>query len=400
MINPLHRFFKRHKRFSRIRSWSRTRKIIAVSTASFGLFLVASLAVLHLYPAVAANVADSVLRPIIGAQATVQLESFFFSINDNLNQLLYGVGAKPSADIFTKTATVTERRPKARGIVNSFDLSPINFHPGTYPKLPGEGIWSVIVQPQFHGKIDMARTFVVPDPERAYAVTSLVKLNMHDLRMRAIAGTEQPGGPVGKAGPGMIPTKDQASQTLVAAFNGGFQYKDGRYGMTVEQKTYLPLQKGLATLIIRQNNTVAIEPYSGNPVDVAQTVATRQNGPMIVQNSQVTTATYGGGMARWGLTVTNSMYTWRSGIGLTKNGDLIYAVGPSLNINTLAEALKAGGAVSGMQLDINPYWVRFVTYTPSVSGKYSYESLLKKMQNGGDAYLHGYNKDFFYVLAS
>lgn len=48
--------------------------------------------------------------------------------------------------------------------------------------------------------------------------------------------------------------------------------------------------------------------------------------------------------------------TWRSAIGLTKNGDLLIAAGNSVNATTLAKALQAVGAERAMMLDINaPY---------------------------------------------
>ena len=103
-------------------------------------------------------------------------------------------------------------------------------------------------------------------------------------------------------------------------------------------------------------------------------------------------------MQSWGLTTTNSMYTWRSGLGVTKDGDLIYAAGSSLVPETLAAALKAAGAVNAMQLDINPVWVRFVIFNSLSNGRYKYYSLTKDMVNGGAEYLSGYQKDFFYLM--
>ncbi len=167
--------------------------------------------------------------------------------------------------------------------------------------------------------------------------------------------------------------------------------------MTIGAKVYVPLQVGLATVIMHSDGTAAIETYTGNQQDLKNAVAVRQNGPPIVADGKVLASTFDGGMSRWGLTVTNSMYTWRSGLGITKNGNLIYAVGPSLNVNTLAAALQAAGSVTAMQLDINPFWVRFVLYQPNGSGSYTYQSLVKAMQNGGSYYLKGYTKDFFYL---
>lgn len=379
----------------RLSRLSKVQKVIAASAAALVTVVVIMLSIIHFYPGVAANTADSVLRPVIGDQATVAIESFMFSISDFFKQALYLFGAKPSSDIFTNTASATPQAPPAP-TVYSLNLQPIAFHPGAYARLPGEGRWSSIQLAEFNGNSDMAKTFVLPDPTRAYAVTSLVKINMHDMHLHAVAGSTQPGTPIGNPGPGVIPVTDQASGKLVAAFNGGFQYKDGKYGMIVGQKTYVPLQAGLGTLIVGSDNSVSITAYSGQPQDVKGASVVRQNGPIIMENGAVTDATIGGGMARWGLTVTNSMYTWRSGVGVTKNGNLLYAVGPSLSTNTLAKALQAGGAVNAIQLDINPYWVRFVMFQPK-NGSYTYQSLLKDMQNGGKEYLNGYGKDFFYL---
>ncbi len=399
------RLWRKHRDKSLKTPIGRVRRAIKISALSVLVFLTISLAVVSFSPGVAANMADSVLRPTIGSTATVALESFFFSVSDFFKQVSYKFGAKPNANIFTKSTSsllakpvVTTSKTTKIADVHVMDLSPIDFHPGAFAKLPGEGQWSILQLSQFGANQNMARTFVTPDPKRSYAITSVVKMNMQNLRLHAIAGTEQPGGPIGNGGTGIIPFADQAGGKLVAAFNGGFQYKDGQFGMMVGQKTYVPLRLGLGTLIVRQNGTVAIETYQGNHADYAGAVAVRQNGPPIVENGQVTDATAAGGMARWGLTVTNSMYTWRSGIGVTKDGDLLYAVGPSLNVNTLAAALQAAGAINAIQLDINPYWVRFVTYEPNGTNSYTHQSLLKDMHDGGNNFLHGYNKDFFYLM--
>ena len=47
---------------------------------------------------------------------------------------------------------------------------------------------------------------------------------------------------------------------------------------------------------------------------------------------------------------------WRSGIGTTKDGRVVFVYGPSLNVRELAQLLKRAGVVTGMELDINPDW--------------------------------------------
>ena len=55
----------------------------------------------------------------------------------------------------------------------------------------------------------------------------------------------------------------------------------------------------------------------------------------------------------------NAIYVWRSGIGITADGALVYVGGPGLNITDLANLLVRAGAVRAMELDINTDWVNF-----------------------------------------
>jgi hypothetical protein len=57
-------------------------------------------------------------------------------------------------------------------------------------------------------------------------------------------------------------------------------------------------------------------------------------------------------------------HQWRSGLGVTADGALVYVNGPDLAPLQLAELLVRAGAVRGMELDINPNWPVFVSYDP------------------------------------
>ncbi len=58
-------------------------------------------------------------------------------------------------------------------------------------------------------------------------------------------------------------------------------------------------------------------------------------------------------------------YQWRSSVGVTADGALVYAAGPALSPTELADLLVRAGVVRGMELDINPSWPVFATYDPS-----------------------------------
>ena len=79
------------------------------------------------------------------------------------------------------------------------------------------------------------------------------------------------------------------------------------------------------------------------------------------------------------------MFVWRSGVGIDARGNLIYAAG-ELDIVSLADVLRAAGAVRAMELDINSYWVSFDTFLPSPSGPVP-TKLLPNMERSANRYL-------------
>lgn len=165
--------------------------------------------------------------------------------------------------------------------------------------------------------------------------------------------------------------------------------------MIVGGKTYLPLKFEVGTLVGYNDGKLKIINYTGQ--DLGANVAfIRQNCPILVENGEVF-AINEKNKKLWGRTFNSDIYTWRSGIGLTSDGSLIYAVGNNLAPATLATALKMAGAENAIQLDINPFWVRFNIFEPNDSGGYKTTTLTKDLKDGSKAYLSGYSKDFFYI---
>jgi len=332
-----------------------------------------------------ANGADYVLRPIVGETNTIRIESIVFTVVDRVHQIL------PAT-----LPTLLNNSASSSSLQTNLNLHtiPAQTH---LPLLQNEGVWQPIFLAQFPKQEVMAQTIIRVDDQRPYAYVTLVKIDMNKVNIGTVAGIRQPGGPIGNPGDGKVPNAIKLDGKLLAAFDGGFQYRDGAYGMVVGQKVYVPLRPNLATLFIDVSGKPTIRAYDGQTIP-AQTAAIRQNGVLLVENGQITSFTESGA-DNWGRTITNSIYTWRSGIGITTDGSLLFAVGPSLEPSTLALALKAAGAINAMQLDVNPYWVRFVIFHPIGDGTYQSTSLLKEMQNGGYSYLYGYQKDFFYLYA-
>jgi hypothetical protein len=160
--------------------------------------------------------------------------------------------------------------------------------------------------------------------------------------------------------------------SLVAAFNGGFKMRDAHGGYYTEGRVIDPLRRGAASLVIYANGTVNVGAWGPDVAMTATVVSVRQNLVPLVASGRPTRAA-GGSWRAWGSTcgatscassVPGIEHQWRSGLGITADGALVYAAGPDLDPLQLARLLVRAGAVRGMQLDINPYWPVFATYEP------------------------------------
>jgi len=335
----------------------------------------------------AAEFTDNVLRPVLGANKVIFLEKIFFNISDKIQQITTNGNniRAPQFGDFSQYGNLT-----AKGLETT--VIPMI---GSFKDLTDEGVWKIMQLNAFPNEGVMAYTFVRPDKDRSYALVTIAQLDMGKMKLGAVAGKKEPGGKAGNPGPGKVPQDIIDSNRLVAAFDGGFQYRDGEYGMMVGGKTYLPLQNNLGTVVGYQNGEVKIVNYTGQDLGTGVEFI-RQNCPILIENGQLAVEDVKN-KKLWGRTFTSGIYTWRTGMGLTKNGNLLFAVGNNLTPTTLAIALKMAGAENAIQLDINPNWVRFTIFSPLGNGKYDSKPLTRDLKNGAMAYLTGYSKDFFYV---
>ena len=313
---------------------SRVLKILKWIGLSLALIIFAGIIFIKFDTAQAAEITDKYLRPILGKGLVLYMEQTFFNLSDSATKVIYDF-KKPTAPEFNGDGSNAANQ-------NSLELTPIPPNPA-FSALPGEGQWNNIPLNIFPDKEVLAYTFVRPDSSRSFAIVSIVKMDTKALTLASVAGTIEPGGKVGKRGPGKVPKTIVQSGNLVAAFDGGFQYSDGAYGMIVGNTTYLPLKPDLGTIVGYNDGTVDIFDYIGQAL--GDNVAfVRQNGPLLIENGQIT-VTDPSSQQTWGRVVGTGMYTWRSALGVSKDGQLLFAAGNNLSPETLAEALASAGAV-------------------------------------------------------
>jgi hypothetical protein len=184
------------------------------------------------------------------------------------------------------------------------------------------------------------------------------------------SGSKSPGG-----GPYQFtaPIEPAQAATLVAAFNGGFLMNAAGGGYYTEGRVIVPLVTGAASLVIYADGSVTVGAWGTDLSMTPNVVAVRQNLVPLVANGQPTAAATSPNWQAWGATcgatscassVPGLENQWRSGAGVTADGALVYAAGPSLDPGQLAQLLVRAGVVRGMQLDINPNWPVFATYDP------------------------------------
>lgn len=355
----------------------------------FVLALVGIFIIIKTNTSIVARLTDDILRPYLGSDRVIYLEKVFFNTSDLIERATQNEKTV-LAPIFDNAGPIENVEGST---LNTTSLA-VN---SSFDAIPGEGVWENQPLNLFPGKEVMAHTFIRPDKDRSFAIVTIVQIDKSVMDLGIVAGIKQPGGPVGKPGPGMVPKDIISSGNLVAAFDGGFQYKDGEYGMIVGDKTYLPLKNDLGTLVGYKDGSIKIVNYQGG--SLGDNIAfVRQNCPILIENGDVSAADPRN-KTLWGRLAagTVDIFTWRSALGINKDGNIIFAVGNNLTPTTLAYAMKSAGAVNAIQLDINPIWVRFNLFEPTGAGKYSSTTLTKDLHDGSKEYLNGYEKDFFYV---
>ena len=356
-------------------------------------------------------------RSVIGDENTARVESWYFAVQDRVDRTKYSIfgGDKnPFVEDPNQTQylaaivpTVQVLGPTATPIP---DVTPTPTPVPTPPPLvlpvtrqvsaslePGEGVWTTDGLP--HTSPDdvlMAKTFVRPDLERPYSLVGILLIDHRRVRLHMTGGTNDPGGDLGVHGPGRIPDSDLAN--LLVAWNGGFRGPHGGFGMYADGQQYRPLRDGFASAVLYNDGSVRIGQWGRDVTWSDNIEAVRQNAALLVENCEVSPRTNEGNDT-WGYVQVNSaeFITWRSAIGVTKDGDLLVAAGNSLSAATLAKALWAAGACWAMQLDINTPYVLTSTFFQQADGTIDAEKFMQSMSDNPARFLGTQVNDFMYV---
>jgi hypothetical protein len=234
---------------------------------------------------------------------------------------------------------------------------PVNMQPLVTSPLPGEGVW----HPTGRTVAGLPAVYTAsfrPDAVHTGLVAGAMWMDTTLLKTVLIPGTQDPGGPNPYGA--QVPVDQRAG--LVASFNSGFKMSDAHGGYYNFGQQIHPLVNGAASLVIDNAGKATVGVW-GRDFSLTPNIATvRQNLSLLVDNGQLVPGLASDSTTKWGATLGNNLYVWRSGVGTDANGALIYVAGPALSIESLAILLQRAGAVRAMELDINSAWVSGFTY--------------------------------------
>jgi len=256
--------------------------------------------------------------------------------------------------------------------------------------LVGEGVWHAAGRTTANGIPTMYEAFVRPDAVHTSYVVGVVWMDTNLLTALLYCGSQIPGGgpfwhnaPIGSA----------RSKTLGAAFNAGFLMQNADGGYFTDGKTYKKLRNGAASVVIFKNGRMVVAKWGRDVLMTNQIASVRQNLDLIVDNSKEIHGLRNPKSTRWGDVVGPNQDVWRSGLGITKSGALVYVGGPGMSLSDLADVMLRAGVEEGMELDYGLDWVQFSSFTGvpgDVIDASNGTSLLSSMPGEPDRYFSSF----------
>ena len=313
------------------------------------------------------SLGGALLNPALGSSLTSRFAEWArthgaASIVNWTENEWYSHHAPPVGGTVPPGAIRTPSKSSASVVTSAAYLpTPAPMVPFASPSLPGEGEWSPVGR-RVDGVPAIYETTLRPDAVHTSYVVGVAWMDTKLLHATLYSGSWIPGG---GPYPFTAPVKSPSARSLVAAFNAGFLMPEANGGYYTDGEMVKPLRNGAASFVVNSDGSSNVVTWSHGANVPSTVVSVRQNLDLLVNNGRPVPGLDATDTYKWGFTLGNAVYVWRSGLGVTANGALVYVGGPGLNITDLANLLVRAGAVRAMELDINTDWVNFSSYKPS-----------------------------------
>jgi len=308
-------------------------------------------------------------------------------------------GGKPPANAFGHHGSTSTSVPSS--CAGALTPPATVLSPAT-PAQFGEGAWAPVAR-QSAGCSAVYTSFVRPDAIHTSYVAGLVWMDPKLVSFTLYSGSQIPGG-----GPFQYtaPIKPLAAMSLVSAFNAGFRMSDSQGGYFTDGRLIVPLRTGAASAVIYRDGTMNVGAWGSDVSMSSSVVSVRQNLDLIVADGRPALGLSSADNRRWGATLGGAATVWRSGMGVTSNGAIVYVGGPAMSITALADLLIRAGCIRAMELDINTDWVQYSYYTPALgqlaspaNGKPLLANMAAGASGPGRYFATWWTRDFFTASA-
>jgi hypothetical protein len=263
------------------------------------------------------------------------------------------------AEEIAKDLGKTELDPPQRAIPSDPELGwpPAPLEPWVVPALGGEGQWNPLDHDAFVRTNEglppaFLTTYIRTDRERKAVRTYIAIWDPRQVELHMMAGTVEPKGATGEAGPGLIPRTPEVLKRVVAASNAGFQALHGEFGMMADGVVYLPPKPYAATVAVLRDGTTGFGSWPADTSIPEQILSYRQNMTVMVQDEKFNPYNrtwWGGTPPGWA----DKTHTVRTGICMTKERFVAYFYGADLSPDSLSQAMIQARCAFGLALDMN-----------------------------------------------
>lgn len=304
-------------------------------------------------------------------------------------RLYYSWNAPKEGGPALKTLPTVGAAPVHVATPHHGQIRPLAIAPILRPRLPGEGIW------RSTGRIvDGAPPVLVTTfrSEAAYPriVAYVAWFDYSRTQLALYPGRYEPPS-ASPRGPMQVPYGQR--WRLLSTFNSGFLSRDSHGGFFLNGQSVTPLRQGQGTVVAYKNGRVDVVSWTGGATPPSNVVLAQQNLPLIVAHRRPNRLLSDGSL--WGSTLGNAVRVWRSGIGIDRRGNLIYAAASDQTAATLAAILIHAGAVRAIELDINAEWPSLITYGHGGVGNAT--KVVPNSQQSAGRYLVPDDRDFFAI---
>jgi len=312
------------------------------------------------------------VRSVIGDQAVLKMEETFYGAKNTLSRIAFNAEVKSGV---TKQEEMTQL--SAPPIEASFISSLVPIAMINSPRKDSENV----------GKWIDKGVYAKTSGYFQKGTNNLADIAVFDpgkIELHLVCGTADPA----PGGSGKIPKDDL--EKAIAAFSGGFQHKHYPSGIIVDGKLLKSMRKDAGTIVVFKDGKIRVGKWGRDFVKVTPEMKDARQCLYLVDKGKCVAEKWYDCFA-----LKNDVSVNRSGIGLDKDGRLIYAAGKEYTFQGLANALIAAGAVQAMCLDMN-----YSNYTCGVfsreEGKIKIYPLTSRFCDPS-RFLATNSRDFFYI---